>query len=239
MTKTGRAPRFLEAVAFGLIHKFGPKALVLALAAVGLTVPTMPLLRYTYIAFAFIVLLALYLRSKGEPLATFGLIVPRRCLLIIGLGVALAVAQILLGSLVRSLTTPLIIEWTGADPDLDAKTFSAIKGDTALFAIILPCVWLFAGLGEEFLYRGYFMTRIWQVLGQTRLAWAAAIVLQAVLFALAHWYQGPVNMVPIGVVAVFVGITTVAWGRNLWPAIFAHALVDTLGFTMLYLGMPI
>jgi len=83
------------------------------------------------------------------------------------------------------------------------------------------------------------MTRLAQTFGESRTAWGLAIAGQALLFAFAHWYQGPVGMVPIGVGAVVTGIACVAWGRNLWPAIIAHGLVDTLGFTMLYLGKPI
>jgi len=35
------------------------------------------------------------------------------------------------------------------------------------------------------------------------------------------------------------GTASVVWGRNLWPVMVAHGLVDTLGFTMLYLGIPL
>ena len=66
-----------------------------------------------------------------------------------------------------------------------------------------------------------------------------AVIGQAVAFGLAHFYQGPVGMFPIAVGAVLYGTASVAWGRNLWPVMIAHGLVDTLGFTMLYLGIPL
>ncbi|MEZ5682936.1 MAG: type II CAAX endopeptidase family protein [Novosphingobium sp.] len=234
-----RAGILVETVAAMLFNQLAPKLVMASVVAAGLTLPDMPLLHRTYLAFASVLVLIGWLRWRGEGMAQFGLVVPRRWLALIGFGIALALAQIVLDSLVRSVTTPLIVAWTGADPHLDAKTFAAIEGNLDLYLMILSCVWLFAAFGEEFLYRGYLMTRLSQLLGGGRAAWALAIIGQAVLFALAHWYQGPVGMVPIGIGAVLTGIATLAWGRNLWPAMIAHGLTDTLGFTLLYLGMPL
>ena len=36
--------------------------------------------------------------------------------------------------------------------------------------------------------------------------------------------------------ALIMGAGTLIWGRNLWPAIVAHGLTDTLGFTLIYFG---
>ena len=238
-TQASRAYLVAEVTGFFLLNQFAAKLAVGAAAAAGLTLPDMPLLRHTYIAFSTILLLMVWLRWRGERLARFGLIVPRKWLLYLGLGVALAAVSIVAEGVVRSLTTPLIVAWTGANPHLDEQTFAAIRGNLPLYLMIVPCVWLFAAFGEEFLFRGYLITRLAQFFGNGRAAWALAIIGQAAAFALAHWYQGPVGMVAIGVGAVVTGIACVAWGRNLWPAIIAHGLVDTLGFTMLYLGQPL
>jgi membrane protease YdiL (CAAX protease family) len=198
----------------------------------------MPLLRHTYVTFAVVLALVGWLKLRGESLATFGLIAPR-WLAYVGFGVLLTVIIIVADNVVRQYSTPLIVALTGANPHLDAETFAAIKGNLALYLMILPCVWAFAAFGEEFFYRGYLLTRLAECMGGTRLAWGLAIVVQAIVFGLAHWYQGPVGMVPIGIGALISGIATTLWGRNLWPAIVSHGLTDTLGFTMLYLGQPI
>lgn len=228
-----------ETVSAMAAYRMGPKLAIAAGLAVGLPLPDMPLLRHTYLGFIAIVLLIAWLRRRGESLTQFGLVVPRRWLLTIGLGMGLAAIQMAVGSVVRMVATPLIVAWTGANPHLDAQTFAAIEGNLGLYLMVIPVVWLFAAFGEEFLFRGYLMTRLSQIFGGGRAAWAIAVVGQAVLFALAHWYQGPVGMVPIAVGAVISGIACVAWGRVLWPAIIAHGLIDTLGFTMLYLGLPL
>ena len=75
------------------------------------------------------------------------------------------------------------------------------------------------------------------MLGETRVAWTAAIFLQAIPFALGHSYQGPVGVVAIYFGALIIGTSTVLWGRNLWPAIIAHGLQDTVGFLALYAGI--
>ncbi len=235
--QSGRGYLALEVALFFLFNFYAAKLAGLAASALGITLPDMPLLRHTYIAFLAILLLMLWLRWRGERLARFGLIRPR--LRDLGWGVALAVVTIVADSLVRSVTTPLIVAWTGANPHLDAQTFAALRGDLPLFLGLLPFVWLFAAFGEEFFYRGYLLNAFSQLLGGGRVALAFGIVGQALLFGFAHWYQGPVGMVPIGAVAILTGIATTAWGRNLWPAMVAHGLVDTLGFTLLYFGQPL
>lgn len=224
------------AVVFVIWQYFAKVAVTLAGAA-GVTLPDMPLLRHTYLAFVLVLLLMVWVRLRGETLASFGLIAFKARYLAFGL--ALALVGILLDSVVRSVATPLIVEWTGADPHRDVKFFAEIKGNLPLFLMVVPSVWLCAALGEEFLFRGYLLTRLAQIFGGSTAAWVIAIVGQGVAFGLAHWYQGPVAMVPIAVGAMLFGAVSVMWGRNLWPAIIAHGLVDTLGFALLYLGQPL
>ena len=237
--RANRTYLLIEAIAVFALYQYGAKLAVAAAGAIGLVLPDMPLLRHTYIAFSVIVLLLLWLRWRGEASASFGLIVPRKWLLYLGLGLALAMFDLVLDGIVRSVSTPLIVGWTGANPHLDAQTFAAIEGNLPVYLLTIPSVWLFAAFGEEFLFRGYLLTRLAQIFGGGKAAWTLAVLGQAAAFALAHWYQGAVGMVPIGIGAVVTGIVCVRWGRNLWPAMIAHGLIDTLGFTMLYLGMPI
>ena len=234
-----RLINLLEAAAVLIADKYIAKwAVALALTA-GIVLPDMPLLRYTYLSLVFVLALVLWLKLRGEKLSDFGLIVPRRWLLYAALGVGLAAVDIVVDGIVRSISTPLIVSWTGADPHLDQKTFAELKGNLPLFLMVVPSIWLFAGFGEEFLYRGYLLNRIAQILGGSRAAWVVAVIGQAAAFGLAHFYQGPVGMFPIFVGGLLSGTVSVAWGRNLWPVMVAHGLVDTLGFTFLYLGIPL
>jgi membrane protease YdiL (CAAX protease family) len=206
-------------------------------AAAGVKLPDMPVLHHTYLDFVFVLLLLLWLKLRGDPWTSLGLIPFKARYLAFGL--ALALGSIVLDSVVRSVSTPLLISWFGAQDHLPEKTFAAVKGNLPLYLMLVPSIWLFAAFGEEVVFRGYLLTRFGQILGGGRLAIAVAVVAQGLFFGAAHTYQGPIGMVPIAVGAMLSGIVSVAWGRNLWPAMIAHGLVDTLGFTMLYLGIPL
>jgi uncharacterized protein len=232
-----RIANAIEVVVVLVLWQYFAKVTMALAGAAGVTLPDMPLLRHTYLAFVFILLLMVWVKLRGETLASFGLVAFKWRYLAFGL--LLTGADILLDSLVRSVSTPLIVAWTGADPHLDAKTFAEIKGNLPLFLMVVPSIWLFAALGEEFLFRGYLLSRLASVFGGSTIAWTLAIVGQAAAFALAHWYQGPVGMVPIFANGILLGAVSVIWGRNLWPVMIAHGAVDTIGFTVLYLGMPL
>ncbi|HEY0107745.1 MAG TPA: CPBP family glutamic-type intramembrane protease [Rhizomicrobium sp.] len=76
-----------------------------------------------------------------------------------------------------------------------------------------------------------------QLLGESRGAWIAAAVLQAIPFALGHAYQGPVGMFGVFFIAIVYAAGSLAWGRNLWPAIVADGVFDTFGLWAIYSGI--
>ena len=85
-----------------------------------------------------------------------------------------------------------------------------------LFAV-LACT---AGLCEEFLFRGFTLWYLAHVV-----PFPAACVLQAVLFGIAHFYQGARGIVLTGLAgAFFTGVLLVS--GSLWPAMIIHALMD-------------
>lgn len=124
-------------------------------------------------------------------------------------------------------------------PPQHLERLGDLRGDLTRFLILLlPLGWGTAAFGEEMLFRGYFNTRLARAFGGGRVALAAAAVGQAALFGLVHLYLGPkgvLNAFAIGLVSAAV---YAANGRNLWPLILAHGLVDTVGLTALRLGLP-
>lgn len=85
-----------------------------------------------------------------------------------------------------------------------------------LFAV-LACT---AGLCEEFLFRGYLLWYLGHLVPPP-----LGAVLQAVIFGLAHFYQGARGIVMTGVAGLF--FTGVRWvSGSLWPAMLVHALMD-------------
>jgi membrane protease YdiL (CAAX protease family) len=122
-------------------------------------------------------------------------------------------------------------------PPQHLERLGDIRGNTARFLVLLlPLGWGTAAFGEELLYRGFLITRLIRVFGSGRLAVVAAALGQAALFGLVHLYLGPrgvLNAFAIGLVSAGV---YAADGRNLWPLILAHGLVDTVGLTAIRLG---
>jgi uncharacterized protein len=80
---------------------------------------------------------------------------------------------------------------------------------------------LTAGFCEELIYRGYLQRQF------TALTHAVSggIILQAVVFALGHGYQGWKYVLLIAVLATLLGLLA-HWRRSLRPGMIAHALQD-------------
>ncbi len=229
--------RLAELVAIVLLSQFIPNIVVAAADALHVPLPVMPLLRHTYLYFALVILICLYLWMRGESFASIGLVAPQRWLVLIGRGLLIFVAILVFEIGVTPFIDPLIARATGTGAHLGEIYFASVKGNLGLFLYLAFFGVFFGGFGEEILHRGFIMTRMAQLLGESRPAWIAAAVLQAIPFALGHAYQGPVGMFGVFVIAILYAVGATAWGRNLWPAIVAHAAFDTFGFWAIYSGI--
>jgi membrane protease YdiL (CAAX protease family) len=78
-----------------------------------------------------------------------------------------------------------------------------------------------SGFCEELVFRGYFQK---QFLALTRSA-AFAVLGQAVLFGICHWYQGVKQVILISVLGALFGILA-QWRKSLRPGMIAHAWAD-------------
>jgi uncharacterized protein len=207
----------------------------MAAAAFDVTLPSLTLFKQNYLYFALTLTLLLWLKLRGDTWESIGLKELRWRH--VGLGIALFIFVVVYSAIAQQALDQFIRDLTGAGPNKAPEIFKSLEGNLPLFLFLLPITWLFAGFGEEVFYRGYLMTRFAQFMGETRTAWIIALFMQAALFGAAHWYQGPTGIVGTAIIGLFMGMGTLMWGRNLWPAIIAHALIDTLGFTLLYLGL--
>ena len=173
------------------------------------------------------------LRRRGERWRDFGLVRPIPWRRTIFWTIGLFVAAMLLPAL---LARPLADSLGFAPQRFDA--FADLKGNLGAYILLLiPVGWGAAAFGEELIYRGFLFGRLTQALGGSRLAQACALLLQASLFALGHTYLGPRGMLNAGLLGLLSGGAYIANGRMLWPLIFAHAAVDSIGLTALYLGV--
>jgi uncharacterized protein len=81
-----------------------------------------------------------------------------------------------------------------------------------------------AGICEEAVYRGYLQK---QFIALTTSV-PAGIIVSALMFGLAHSYQGLARASMIGVMGAMGGVLAY-WCRSVRPGMIAHALQDVLG----------
>jgi len=191
----------------------------------------MPVVETAWLNFLVVLALLVWLRQRRIPLARIGFVpFPAVRWLI-----AFVFATMAIDALAIGLATPMLESLFG--PAAPVARFDDVPGNLPLLLLLLPSVWLLGGFGEEIFFRGLLLTLVAQLLGGSRSAWLAAVLIQGVAFGLAHSYQGPVQAISIGIGGVVYGGAFVLAGRNLWPVIVAHGVNDTLGLIFLYSGL--
>jgi membrane protease YdiL (CAAX protease family) len=115
--------------------------------------------------------------------------------------------------------------------------FGDIQGNLRLYLWWVLLGWVFGGLIEEMLFRGFLLNRLEAVFGRHWPSTLLAIVFQAAVFGLIHYYyQGAFGALTIFAGACFIGLCYVLCGRNLWPVILSHGVLNTLGFLGDFIG---
>jgi membrane protease YdiL (CAAX protease family) len=191
----------------------------------------LPVIETAWLNFLLVAALVLWLSTRPGELVNLGLQRPSQPRVIFRWVIIIMVAD----TLIAGVATPVLVSVFGETQQI--SRFEDVPGNLTLLLTILPLVWLIAAFGEEFFFRGFLLTRLAQLFGTTRWAWCLAIVLQAIAFGALHAYQGPVDMILIGIGGLVYGVGFVVAKRNLWPLILAHGINDTVGFVLLYAGV--
>jgi membrane protease YdiL (CAAX protease family) len=118
---------------------------------------------------------------------------------------------------------------------IDASRFAALEGDVVRLAGMLALSWTCAAFGEEVLFRGFLQSRLRALFGVRRQAGVLAALAQALLFGLAHAYQGPTGMLMSGAIGLAFGLLMLRF-RSLWPLVLAHGVIDTVSMLALFAG---
>jgi membrane protease YdiL (CAAX protease family) len=105
-----------------------------------------------------------------------------------------------------------------------AKTVDSLLPKSLAEVLVWIATCITAGICEEMAFRGYLQRQFHALTGN--IAWA--ILLQALVFGIAHGYQGWRNVVVISVLGVLFGVLA-AWRKNLRANMVAHAWSDIWG----------
>ena len=108
-----------------------------------------------------------------------------------------------------------------------ASKFGNLKGNWLLFFTIMPAV-LLESMLEELLDRGFLINWFEKLFSQTTVATILAVILQALIFGFRHSYDLSDRSIRVGLIGLIMGIAYVKFGRNLWPLIIAHCVLNTM-----------
>ena len=105
--------------------------------------------------------------------------------------------------------------------------FGDLKGNWVHFFTIIPFILLQSAL-EELLDRGFLINWFERLFSKTSFATAIAVLLQAMIFGFRHSYDVSERSITVGIIGLVMGIAYVKFGRNLWPLIIAHCILNTM-----------
>jgi membrane protease YdiL (CAAX protease family) len=169
------------------------------------------------------------LRCSDLSWGDLGLRMPDNLLRVLGWVAILYVGSIL----IKVLVCDPLAKAAGWPP-LNLARFSKLPGNAALLAVGLVLVWTQAAFGEEMVFRGFLLTRLDILLGDGWLATPFAVIGQALLFGVGHWYLGPRGVTTASLIGVVLGAVYVCNGRNLVPLIVAHGVTDSVSLLAIY-----
>ncbi len=172
------------------------------------------------------------LRLRNLRWRSVGLTPPRNWLRTLALG---AVFGLLMEGFELFVSQPLIVRFTGRQPDFSA--FQAIHGNIKLLVLFLALVWILAAFGEEMVWRGYLMNRVADLGRHTRLAWIISLFAVNLVFGTAHAYQGISGILDEGLMGILLGILYFVTGRNLFAPVIAHGVQDSVDMLLIFLGI--
>lgn len=181
------------------------------------------------------------LRQSGENWASIGLRRPESMKKLALWTFIALIVTIAVGILIESLVAGLFSAPDEATQAIDARfqgRFDNLEGNFPIYLFWLAVGWIIGGFTEELLFRGALFSRFERLFTSAPFAVFLAILCQAFFFGQGHYYyQGIAGFVATGTMGVVSGGLYLVFKRNLWPLMLSHGLSNTIGLTLLYLGV--
>ncbi len=144
----------------------------------------------------------------------------------------------LLGASIQLLSViviePLAERLTGQSHDL--SLVESVRSSWWALLQWLAVVWVVVAFVEELIFRGFLLGGAVEVFGDEPAIVALAVVGSALVFGLAHLYQGPAGAVSTGLVGAILGVLFVGAGYNVWLPVVTHGVIDTVGLALIATG---
>ena len=171
-------------------------------------------------------------KLKKISIKNLGLFKPKSWIktILIGLSVGTFITLFAL-----SILSP-IIEWLGISKETPA-VYEAIEGNNSMLIIYLIVSWTTAGLGEELIYRSFFLGQFVSVLKNVKYKWLLSLVISSIIFGFGHFNDGTDAIILTAINGFIIGIVYLKTNRNIWAAYFTHAFANTVELMIIYFGL--
>jgi hypothetical protein len=146
--------------------------------------------------------------------------------LLVTLGILMAIPILIIVFQQIQNVLPFNVSPDTSSQDAVSK-FGALKGNWIHFFTIIPFIWIQSTL-EELLDRGFLINWLERLFAKTSFATTIAVLLQAMIFGFRHSYDLSERSITVGIIGLVMGIAYVKFGRNLWPLIIAHCILNTM-----------
>ncbi|MDJ0652636.1 MAG: type II CAAX endopeptidase family protein [Xanthomonadales bacterium] len=173
-------------------------------------------------------------RVRGGGFSYLGFKPPRRWwtfpLWVVGIFVVFVMAQ---------NAVPVVLSNWFEIPQPDMSRYDHIRGNSSAaltMALLLP---LTAAIPEEIVYRGFLVQRLREFFGANAAGGTTAVLVQALIFAGAHFQWGMGGMLMTFIMGAVWGFAFLLCGRNLWVVIGAHSAAHIALVAQLYHSAPL
>lgn len=186
------------------------------------------------LAYVLAILVAwIVLKYRGTSWCDNGLAWPQSWFRTIMIASGTAVAYLVISVLFQIILIYLV----GPQSEIDQSRFNPLVGNMQIFLLMVALAWTTIAFGEEMFFRAFLINRLGVVFMGTRMQWVLAVITSSVMFGLVHYLaEGPAGIINNGLLGLVLAVVYLWSGRNLWITIIAHALLNTLRFTLLFMG---
>ena len=117
---------------------------------------------------------------------------------------------------------------------IDISSFDNVRGNISEYISLMILVWVFAAIGEEFIYRGYYMKQLANLFGASNKAWLISAIIISIYFGTSHAYQGISGIIAVTLWHFCISLIFFKNKNNLFSPILIHGFYDTIGVTLIY-----
>ncbi len=168
--------------------------------------------------------LLLYYRKQSWR--DLGLTKPDKYLKMLGIVVITLVATVVSIMLFEIFIRDLFATTDETTSESDTR-FQEMEGNISYFFSIILFVWIESFL-EELQDRGFSLSRFESLFSKVSFSTVLAVLFQAAIFGFRHSYDLSPRSITTGIIGLVFGAIYVLTGRNLWPLIIAHIILNSM-----------